>query len=1077
MVVFSEPLPSPTVTTSTFMLTDAANAVIPASVSYNGATDGVTLTPDAALTGGTTYTRTVKGGSAGIKDVAGNPLAADYSWSFTTAEAPPTVTGVTPAAGAIDVNASTEVVATFSKDVASASVNASTFELRNEAGLTIQASVSYAAAIRTATLHPSSPLGSAMYTAIVKGGWSGVKDLAGHALASGHAWSFTSTNSSAPTCTAPSFPGRHAAGWNTGYVTATFTCADDVGIGVCTRPVQVTGEGARIPVTGTATDTMGNSTTKTWYVNIDKTGPVVHVHYPTNGSNLPTATTSVVIRGGAFDVSGIDFVTCAGVPATLTGGLFTCSVAVAGGSNTVPIQAADLAGRVTSASVTFTVGDPAVTSLEISPGSTVMFAGDSREIYAKDQNGNEGHQGTWAVSDPSIAAIAEADGVNILTALVAGTATVSVTYSGHTARATVTVYPAGTELPRGTTLWSLNDSSGLGAPKRGKVLRAASTGGGDGDPTRAPALFFVDEGTEWGGDNLTRFFDRPTRIRTTSADGRQLSEVSFAGRVPQQIAADYNDGVVVVLPSIGSLPATVQRFDGRTGQLSWDYVPVGGFLTDAAIHPDGSVYVSEFHITGTSFLVSIAPDGSVTKYSLPQGRFQQVDACKCGFSQAVWTPAHVSHPIIREDGTVVFLTHQIDAIRLMSSLAYEFARCTSRTISQDATSAAFAIELSRGVMVVHPIDIASWDIPDQTLEQQLLLPDGHDGLLVVNRKLPSVIRIDAGYRVAARNNQLVPNYAKRYYETEYVLGDDAAYAVMNSYVFFNGSGNAYRSRVMSFDPQTLQTLNSPTDLGTPKTAPQHIRMKFALSGGGVYAAGPAAAYVVNTTIDTSGFAMGGNASPIAGGVWGGWSGLPMAQLGSDPLFAATAWMVPNVGDFIGAYSMSARPLTTTLLRQTAKAMGIGTNFPEGSIQQNREIGLAFQDLALWSVNNSPFANGRRMPSPTRNRVARIPTVVPDFIATFRVLYGLTSIDYPESSFQEVKAVKGVLTLDYPARKFQMLGFVDVADRSPLALRTFTWPSISFFTTADTFIGADVLLDATSRGVQIHQRRASLLPGG
>src|SRR5258705_13019818 len=117
---------------------------------------------------------------------------------------------------------------------------------------------------------------------------------------------------------------------------------------------------------------------------------------------------------------------------------------------------------------------------------------------------------------------------------------------------------------------------------------------------------------------------------------------------------------------------------------------------------------------------------------------------------------------------------------------------------------------------------------------------------------------------------------------------------------------------MSFDPQTLQTLKTPTDLGTPMTAPQHIRMKFALSGGGVYAAGPAAAFVVNTTIDTSGFARGGNSSPIAGGVWGGWSGLPMAQLGSGPLLAAAALMVPNVGDFIGAYSVSALPLTTPL---------------------------------------------------------------------------------------------------------------------------------------------------------------------
>jgi len=1085
MAVFSEPLAPRTVTKSTFMLTDAANAVVAASVSYNGATHAATLTPDAALAGGTTYTLTVRGGSAGINDVAGNPLAADYSWSFTTMEAPPTVTGITPAAGATDVNASTEVVATFSKDMASASISTSTFELRNEAGLSVQASVSYSAATRTATLHPSSPLGSAVYTAVVKGGWAGVKDLAGHALASDYAWSFTSTNSSAPTITATFSPPPNAAGWNTGNVTATFTCADDEGIAVCTPPLQVTGEGARIPVTGTATDTKGNSTTKTWYVNIDKTGPVVHVYYPANGSNLPAATTPVVIRGGAFDVSGVDVVTCAGLAATLTAGVFACAVDAANGRNTVPIQAADLVGRVTATSVTFTVGDPTVTSLEISPGSTVMFAGDSREIYVKDQNGNEVHQGTWSVSDPSIAAIAEADNVTTLAALGAGMTDVSVTYSGHTARATVTVYPAGTDLPRGTTLWSLNDNSGLGAPKRGKVLRAASTGDGDGDPNRAPALFFVDEGTEWSADTLTRFFDRPTRIRTTSADGRQLSQVSFAGRVPQQIAADYNDGVIVVLPSSGSLPSTVQRFDGRSGQLSWEHVAVAGFLTDAAIHPDGTVYISEFHITGSTFFVSIAPDGSVTKYPLPQGRFQQVDAGTCGFNQAVKTPAHVSHPIIREDGTVVFLAHLSDAMRFVSSFVTdEFGHCSSRTLSQSATQSAFAIELSDGAMSVHALDIASWDIPDQTLEQQQLLPDGHDGLLVVDRKRPSVIRVDAEYRVAAKNNQLVPNDATRYYETEYVLGEDAAYAVMNSYVFFNGSGNAYRSRVMSFDPQTLQTLDSPTDLGTPMTAPQHIRLRFALSGGGIYAAGPAAAYVVNATIDTSGFAMGGNASPIVAGIWGGWSGTPTTQFGSEPIFATTVWRVPTIGDWFGANSMSARPLTTDLLRQTAVAQGIGAAFPDRSIQQNREIGLAFQDFALWSVSGSAYANTTPKPSVDRVRLAGIQNVIPDGMGTVR--YEPTSvpsslggpfIDYPNSGFQEVKAVKGTLTMNYPKGRYQIAGLVDVADRSPLGQNTPIWPTLTFLTTADTNVGLDVLVTATARGVQIHQRRASLLPGG
>ena len=47
------------------------------------------LDPTADLAASTTYTATVKGGAAGVKDSAGNPLAADKTWSFTTAAPPP----------------------------------------------------------------------------------------------------------------------------------------------------------------------------------------------------------------------------------------------------------------------------------------------------------------------------------------------------------------------------------------------------------------------------------------------------------------------------------------------------------------------------------------------------------------------------------------------------------------------------------------------------------------------------------------------------------------------------------------------------------------------------------------------------------------------------------------------------------------------------------------------------------------------------------------------------------------------------------------------------------------------------
>ena len=52
-----------------------------ATVTYNSATGTATLTPNSPLTGSTTYTATV----SGAEDLAGNPMAAPVSWSFTTA--------------------------------------------------------------------------------------------------------------------------------------------------------------------------------------------------------------------------------------------------------------------------------------------------------------------------------------------------------------------------------------------------------------------------------------------------------------------------------------------------------------------------------------------------------------------------------------------------------------------------------------------------------------------------------------------------------------------------------------------------------------------------------------------------------------------------------------------------------------------------------------------------------------------------------------------------------------------------------------------------------------------------------
>jgi chitodextrinase len=94
---FDEAMNASTITTATFELRNSANALVPATVAYDALTGKATLTPSSPLAFDSSYTATVKGGASGVKDLAGNPLAADRSWSFLTAPPPPPVAVVSSA--------------------------------------------------------------------------------------------------------------------------------------------------------------------------------------------------------------------------------------------------------------------------------------------------------------------------------------------------------------------------------------------------------------------------------------------------------------------------------------------------------------------------------------------------------------------------------------------------------------------------------------------------------------------------------------------------------------------------------------------------------------------------------------------------------------------------------------------------------------------------------------------------------------------------------------------------------------------------------------------------------------------
>jgi hypothetical protein len=102
---FSEAIDPASLSGSTFKLRDAGGSVVPASVSYSTATATATLQPSSPLTLGAVYTASVSGGSGGVTDLSGNPLASSKSWSFTVRTCP---CGLWAASDAPELSASSD---------------------------------------------------------------------------------------------------------------------------------------------------------------------------------------------------------------------------------------------------------------------------------------------------------------------------------------------------------------------------------------------------------------------------------------------------------------------------------------------------------------------------------------------------------------------------------------------------------------------------------------------------------------------------------------------------------------------------------------------------------------------------------------------------------------------------------------------------------------------------------------------------------------------------------------------------------------------------------------------------------
>lgn len=203
-ITFNEALDTASLNPASFSLTGPGASVNPGRVVYRDKT--AVFMPDYPLAANTAYIVTV----SGVGDLAGNAVAGNIAWNFTTGSGadstPPVVAWKAPEDNATGVPISQAITVGFNEPMDPTTLSTASFMLTDEANAPVIGNVTYDPANRTATFtrikhlitpvdfHPTPVSNLEPATAYTVTLTTEIRDMAGNALAGGQVWRFTTAS-------------------------------------------------------------------------------------------------------------------------------------------------------------------------------------------------------------------------------------------------------------------------------------------------------------------------------------------------------------------------------------------------------------------------------------------------------------------------------------------------------------------------------------------------------------------------------------------------------------------------------------------------------------------------------------------------------------------------------------------------------------------------------------------------------------------------------------------------------------------------------------------------------------------